>query len=245
MRKQQVLFLIGCIAVGLPSVGFAQKDTERRYRAGVKEVQAGEYDRARADLQVVMQRDGSFAPFAYYYHALASTRQKRFDAARATLKQLVDKYPNWQKREEAYYLAASAAFEQNLVDEAFTYTNLLTEPDLRREADRMEAFFLPRISDLARLKALQKQYPRRQNPGPNTGRAYTADIFRKSGLGTIRSVNQPVWNYIAPCPSPALYGTGNRSRYANVCPSCNGQSASQPAEEQGVLQRWGAVSVSH
>ncbi|WP_148289428.1 ABC transporter substrate-binding protein [Fibrella aestuarina] len=159
MRKQQVCFLIVCLAVWLPLTGFAQKDTERRYRAGVKAVQLGEYDRARSDLQVVMQRDGSFAPFAYYYHAVASVRQKRFEAARATLKQLIDKYPNWLKKEEAYYLAASAAFEQSLFDEAFSYTNLISDPELRREVDRMEAFFLPRIGDLNRLKALQKQYP--------------------------------------------------------------------------------------
>lgn len=157
IRKQQVGFLL--IGLLLPLLGVAQKDTERRYRAGVKAVQLGEYDRALADLQVVMQRDGSYAPFAYYYHAIASVRQKRYEAARNTLKQLIDKYPNWLKREEAYYVAAAAAFEQSLFDEALSYTNLVADADLRADADRMEGHFLPRISDLNRLKALQKQYP--------------------------------------------------------------------------------------
>jgi ABC-type branched-subunit amino acid transport system substrate-binding protein len=155
LKQLYCLLVIGL----LPVLGFAQKDTERRYRAGVKSVQLGDYDRARADLQVVMQRESSFAPFAHYYHAIASIRQRRYEAARSTLKQLIDRYPNWLKKEEAYYLAASAAFEQAMYDEALSYTNLIADPDMRVEADRMEQHFLPRLGDINRLKALQQQYP--------------------------------------------------------------------------------------
>ena len=135
------------------------KDTERRYRAGVRLVQLGDYDRARTELQPVMQRPGSYAPFAYYYHAAASYRQKRYEAARTTLQELIDRFPNWLKKEEAYYLAASAAYEQSLYDEGLSYTQLVVDPELRNDVDRMEQTFLPRIADLNKLKGLQKQYP--------------------------------------------------------------------------------------
>ena len=134
------------------------KDMERRYKAGVRFVQLGEYDRGRAELLPVMQQGSSYSPFAYYYHAAASYRQKRYDNARATLKELIDRFPNWQKKEEAYYLAAAVAYEQSLFDEALSYTQLITDPALRADVDRMEQVFLLRISDLNRLKGLQKQY---------------------------------------------------------------------------------------
>ena len=145
----------------LSTAALAQKtkDMERRYRAGVRSVQLGDYDRARAELQPVLQQGGSFAPFAYYYSASASFRQKRYEATRTTLKELIDRHPNWHKKEEAYFLAASAAFEQGLYDEGLSYTQLITGDILRVEADRMKRVFLPRISDLNRLKGLQKQYP--------------------------------------------------------------------------------------
>ena len=148
--------------LALAMVGYAQKitDTERRYQSGIKALQAGEYDRARNELQTVMQRGGSFAPYAYYYHADASFRQKKYPATRTTIKELIDHFPDWRKRGEAYYLAACAAMEQGLVDEALSYTDLITDAELRPDVERMERNFLSRITDINRLKALQTQYPK-------------------------------------------------------------------------------------
>lgn len=148
--------------MGLVVAGYAQKvsDTERRYRLGVKALQIGEYDRARNELQTVMQRGGSFAPYAYYYHADASFRQKKYPAARGTLKELIDRFPDWRKRDEAYYLAACAAMEQGLFDEALSYIDLIADVDLRSDVELMERNFLSRITDINRLKALQAQYPK-------------------------------------------------------------------------------------
>ena len=148
--------------IALAVSGFSQKvtDTERRYRAGVRAIQLGEYDRGRSELQTVMLRDGSFAPFAYYYHADASFRQKKYAATRATIKELIDRFPDWRKREEAYYLAACAAMEQGLYDEALSYIDLITDAELRPDVDRMERNFLTRVTDLARMKAMQAQYPK-------------------------------------------------------------------------------------
>ncbi|WP_375446697.1 ABC transporter substrate-binding protein [uncultured Fibrella sp.] len=162
MTTKQLKLLLLCW-VGLLSHTAANaqktKDVERRYRSGIRLVQLGDYEQARAELLPVMQRGGSYAPFAYYYHADASYRQKRYEATRATLKELIDRFPNWLKKEEGYYLAAAAAYEQGLYDEGLSYTQLITDPDLRTDVDRMEQTFLPRIGDLNRLKGLQKQYP--------------------------------------------------------------------------------------
>jgi len=161
MTRKLIGLVVFCWMNLLWSVGaHAQgaKDIERRYKAGVRLVQLGDFDRARTELQSVMQREGSYAPFAYYYYAVASYRQKRYEAARTTLKELIDRFPNWLKKEEAYYLAASAAYEQGLYDEGLSYTQLITDPELKPDVDKMEQTFLPRIADLNRLKALQKQY---------------------------------------------------------------------------------------
>lgn len=162
MTKKHLGFLLFswvCLLLSTEVNAQKIKDMERRYKAGVRLVQLGDYDRARSELQPVMQRGGSYAPFAYYYYADASYRQKRYEAARTTLKELIDRFPNWLKKEEGYYLAAAAAFEQGLYDEGLSYTQLITDADLRPDVNRMEQTFLPRIGDLNRLKGLQKQYP--------------------------------------------------------------------------------------
>lgn len=165
-RKRRFVVAVLCF-LAVQTTVWAQPtpDIERRYKAAVKLVQLGDYERAKTELQPIMQRTSALAPFAYYYHAIASFRQRNYTATTLTVKQLVDKFPDWRKKDDANYLLGAASFEANAIDEAILALRRVADPEFRPEIDLMERYFFGKITDLNRLKTLQRQYPENRNLG--------------------------------------------------------------------------------
>lgn len=164
-KRWFVIAVLGFLTI--QTIGWAQTspDLERRYKAAVKLVQLGDYERAKTELQPIMQRVSGLSPFAYYYHAIASFRQRIYGTTMLTVKQLLDKYPDWRKKDDANYLLGAAAFEASNFDEAMLALRRVSDPEFRPEIDLMERYFLSRITDLNRLKTIQRQYPENRNLG--------------------------------------------------------------------------------
>ncbi|WP_420147848.1 tetratricopeptide repeat protein [Spirosoma sp.] len=140
-------------------------DVQRRYSTAVKSVQAGDYERAKADLNPIIQQRGPLAPYASYYYALAAFRQRNFSQARLSVRQLIEGFPNWRKMDEANYLLASISMETGQYEDAFASLQKIGDPALRSDVAKLEQNFLPRITDLNRLKQLNKTFPANRNIG--------------------------------------------------------------------------------
>ena len=91
-------------------------------------VQIGQYDRAKTELGTLTERDNPLAPYATYYSAVASFRQKKYVEARLTLKQLMDRYPDWRKLDEARYLFACVTMESGQYEDALTELQRIGDP---------------------------------------------------------------------------------------------------------------------
>ncbi len=146
-----------------PSKAQVAGDAEKRYKAAVRLVQTGAYDRAITELSAVAQRGGSLAPYATYYIAVAAFRQKNYTQARLTLKQVLDRYPNWRKLDDVHYLFACTAMETGQYEDALTRLQRIGDPDLKGDIDKLERHFLLRITDISRLKAIQREFPEDRN----------------------------------------------------------------------------------
>ena len=133
--------------------------------ASVKLVRAGDYDRAKPDLNALIQERGPLAPYANYYYALAAFRQKNFTQARLMLKQLGEVFPDWRKMDDANYLLAAVSMEMEQYEEALTAIQQVNDPAFRADIAKLEQTFLPRITDLTRLKQLNKAFPNDRNVG--------------------------------------------------------------------------------
>lgn len=157
--------LLGFLTIQTTAWAQTPPETERRYKAAVKFVQLGDYERAKTELQAIMQRMSPLSPFAFYYHAVASFRQRNYIAATETIKQLLDKFPDWRKKDDANYLFGAASFEANKIDDAIQALRRIGDPEFRTEIDLMESYFFTRITDLSKLKTLQSQYPENRNLG--------------------------------------------------------------------------------
>ncbi len=186
-------------------------EPERRYKAAVRLVQTGDYDRARTELDALAQRGGSIAPYATYYSAIALFRQKKYPEARSVLKQLMDRYPDWQKIDEAHYLFACVAMESNQYEDAMRQLQSIGNAALKADASKVERYFLPRITELSRLKAMQKEFPENRNlalalidliqrtSSDKSDLELSDQLTNRFGVPSTASVARPP----APAPEPA------------------------------------------
>lgn len=153
---------VGCL-IGLSIVvsasGQPSTDSQRRYRAAVQLVQAGDYERAKTELNTVIQRGGPVAPYAHYYYALAAYRQKKFEQARLMLRQLADRFPDWPKQPDATYLLGISQLEEGRYEDGLRTLDVLKDPVLRSDAARAEQAILGRATDLRALKQLNRTFP--------------------------------------------------------------------------------------
>lgn len=140
-------------------------DAQKRYQAAVKLVQTGDYERAKTELNTIIQQRGSLAAYANYYYALAAFRQKSFSQARASTRQLIEGFPSWRKMDEAHYLFAAACMESGQYEDALTALQKIGDVALRQDAMKLEQTFVPRLTDLNRLKQLNKMFPNNRTVG--------------------------------------------------------------------------------
>lgn len=140
-------------------------DAQRRYTTAVKLVQTGEYERAKSDLNALIQQRGPLAAYANYYYALAAFRQRNFGQARSGVRQLMEGFPNWRKMDDAQYLLAAICMETGQYEDALTALQTIRDPALRPDATKLEKNFIPRLSDLNRLKQLNRAFPGDQTVG--------------------------------------------------------------------------------
>ncbi|MGV3560629.1 ABC transporter substrate-binding protein [Larkinella arboricola] len=143
----------------------AQTDAnERRFRSAVRFIEQKEYVKAKAELIPLTQlRSGGIVPFAYYYHALADFRQKRFSESRMMLKQLMDRFPDWKMMDDAHYLMGAAYFEGGQYEEGTESLSRIGDSALKTEAGKLETHHFSQINDLNRLKQMQKEFPDNRN----------------------------------------------------------------------------------
>jgi ABC-type branched-subunit amino acid transport system substrate-binding protein len=134
---------------------------ERQYKAAVQLVKLGDYAQARRELTIVIQRGGSLAPFATYYHALTWFRQRDWTQSRLMLSQLLDRYPDWRRRDDAYYLLAATQFETRQYAEALANLQRIGigDPELKADVNKLEQSFFARLTDLRQLKTLYREFP--------------------------------------------------------------------------------------
>lgn len=161
-----LIAMLGMSQLNNPAVmAQVNPDAQRRYQTAVKLVQTGDYERAKTDLNSLIQQRGPLAAYANYYYALAGFRQRNFNQARAATRQLIEGFPNWRKMDDAQYLLAAICMETGQYEEALTALQTLRDPALRQDAAKLEKNFLPRLTDLNRLKQLNQAFPGNRTVG--------------------------------------------------------------------------------
>lgn len=156
------IFLAGWLFAAfsvLTATAQVSADAQKRYKDAVRQVQSGDYERAKTALNPIIQRGGPLAPYANYYYALAAFRQQRYDEARLMVKQLLDRFPAWQKADDAHYLQAATYLETGNYEDGLAAIQRIGNPALKTEGAKLEQYFVGRLTDLKQLKTLNRAYP--------------------------------------------------------------------------------------
>ncbi|WP_234734294.1 ABC transporter substrate-binding protein [Tellurirhabdus bombi] len=141
----------------------AQSDAaERRYRAGIQLIREGNYEKAKQELAPLTERSGGgVVPYAYFYHALADFKLKNYTGTQLVIRQLLERFPDWEKRNDAYYLQAASYLERKEYDKGLESLSQIIEASASLKADiaKLESFHFSQITDVRYLKSLQRDFP--------------------------------------------------------------------------------------
>lgn len=157
-RSLLLVCALGCL-LARPVLAQVSPDVQKRYQAALDLVQRKSYEQAKTELNAIMQRGGALAPYAHYYYALAAFRQRDFNQARLMLKQLMTRFPDWRKMDDAQYLLGASNMELRQYEDALTALQRIGDTKLRTDIAKLEQYFIPRIEDVGQLKQLNQNFP--------------------------------------------------------------------------------------
>jgi hypothetical protein len=159
MKKyNKILLTFLFVSLLIPGV-YAQEDYAGRYIAGKDFFRMGKYTNAMEQFKPLTTETEAhpFVQYAHYYYSLSAFKANLFPDATQMLRQLMIKYPDWDKINDAYYLLANIAFEQKKYRDAMKYL-LDKDKDIKDDADKMKSFYF-KTMPLDSLKTLNKIYP--------------------------------------------------------------------------------------
>lgn len=99
------------------------------------------------------------AEYAHYYYALAAQKLKMYNESSQMLKQLITRFPKWDRIEEAYFLLGINYFAINNGTQALNYLQRITDPTMSQDVLGAKQSFLSTVKEITTLKTLQKEYP--------------------------------------------------------------------------------------
>lgn len=139
----------------------SEREYALKYKKAVQLYAGQQYFEAQSELTPLTNRKytNSMVPYAHFYHALCSFKQNKFFETRIVLRQLFERFPDWEKIDEAYYLYANAALSDNYVDEGMQYLNRISGIILKKDIENMLYYHFSKVTDRTQLKQLNQKFP--------------------------------------------------------------------------------------
>jgi ABC-type branched-subunit amino acid transport system substrate-binding protein len=163
MKRCYSLFILLLISQALVAqqATLSEREYALKYKKAVQLFAAQQYFEAQSELTPLTHRKyvNSMVPYAHFYHALCSFKQNKFFETRIFLRQLFERFPDWDKIDEAYYLYANAALSDNYVDEGMQYINRISGTALKTEVENMLYYHFSKVTDRTPLKQLNQKFP--------------------------------------------------------------------------------------
>jgi ABC-type branched-subunit amino acid transport system substrate-binding protein len=163
MKRSSSLFILLLFSYALVAqqTTLNEREYSFKYKKGVQLYASQQYLEAKYEFLplTVRKYTNTMVPYAHYYLALCSFKLNNYFESRTILRQLFERFPDWEKIDEAYYLYANAALSDNNIDEAMQYLNRIPNNALKKDIDNMEYAHFSKVSDQNQLKQLNKKYP--------------------------------------------------------------------------------------
>lgn len=156
---KKILILLILLSATFTQVLFAQSD--KKYSDAAASFKQGKYEVAMNLFLPLTstQNPNAQAEYAHYYYALAAQKLKKFNDSNQMLKQLITRFPKWNRIEEAYFLLGINYFAVNNGALALNYLQRISDATMSQDVLGAKQSFLASVKDVNTLKSLQKDYP--------------------------------------------------------------------------------------
>lgn len=160
MGIKKRLFLVAILLIISQSQGFSQ-DIKALFDEGKKLFDQEEYALALGKFAPLTSVDQSndLVKYSSYYYAIAAHKSGDNTTAKNMFKQVLQKYPDWEVMEDVNYWLGYLAAQENDVQSAFQYFDLVNKSDLDENKTVLKASLLSNTTDLKGLRKLLDQYP--------------------------------------------------------------------------------------
>lgn len=163
MKRSPNLFILLLLSYTTiaQQVILSEKEYALKYKKSVQLYADQKYFEAKDELTPLAGRrySNSMVPFVHYYHALCSFKLQKYFDSRTMLRQLFERFPDWRKIDEAYYLYANACFAENYVDEGMQSVNRISTSALKHDLENMQYFYFSKYKDPSQLKQFNQKFP--------------------------------------------------------------------------------------
>ncbi len=136
------------------------EENQKKYLYGRDLVKEGRYA-AASQVFLPLTAEAShnaYAKPASYFYALSSLKSGELESAKSMCLQVLQRYQNWEQKDEIYYLLSSVYFEQGKYRLALQFLNKIE--GLKKDSEEMEVYYLSKATLLDTLKAIQKDTPK-------------------------------------------------------------------------------------
>jgi ABC-type branched-subunit amino acid transport system substrate-binding protein/outer membrane protein assembly factor BamD (BamD/ComL family) len=157
--RYTLLVLVLCL-LGTPLLAQRKNDAQQLYLQAKSQFQQEQWAQAMESFRRVAADPSAsgFAPYASFFYAVSAIRAGRMDEAKAMLRQLQQKYPNWDKQEEVNYWQARVLLEENNFEPAIATIEKIRSRSVKGDAEEMAAFHLQRGASVDQLKRILSQH---------------------------------------------------------------------------------------
>ena len=158
LKYMKQLFFVFTLAFFISSSAVSQSDDYvKKYQLGKDLLKSGRYSAAMETFKIVISQDvNPYTNYSKYFYGLAAFKAGLYADASKMLRQLTIPSPSWSKTDDAYYLLANIAFEQNNASAALKL--LQDKNSIADDADKMKNNYLVK-EPVDSLKVFQKIYP--------------------------------------------------------------------------------------
>ena len=138
------------------------KDSLKIYKEAKKHYSASDYTAAKATLAplIAAEEESDITPYALFYYALSAYYHGEPDLAETTFTTIIEKYPDWEQKDEVWYWLGQLRFEAEDYRVGLDRLAGITNRTLEMPVKQMKMHFLRQLDDFFLLKILLKQYPK-------------------------------------------------------------------------------------
>lgn len=140
--------------------GQSFKRFQSDYQTAKELIEQEEYAQATTFLRelIVAHPNNIYESYASFFYAYASYQLEDYDQARDILLQLLQRYPDWEKIQEARYLMGAVQFARQKPKFALRYLQKVDQQDFGKRLPKLKKAYLTSLSKAA-LRDLYREFP--------------------------------------------------------------------------------------